>query len=342
MTTSATNGAELDGTGRRALRDAIDLARRAPSLHNAQPWSWQLGDGAAELSADRRRGVPVADPTGRELLLGCGAALHHVRVALAAAGWAATVTRLPDPDRPDVLARVELAGRQPAPEAATRLAAAIARRRTDRRPFAPQPLPIEVLDALRHAVEAEGRLLALLTDPDDRLELAVLSSKAQRIQSADPAYAAELATWTAARASQDGVPMGRVPHLTQPRHSDVVLREFESEERTGGAEVPAGVDEQPAWAILYSSGDTREEQLRTGEAMSAVMLTATDLGVAVGVQSQPVEVAVVRAEIDNRVLRHLGRAQLVLRLGRPDPAAPELPAGPRRSLADVLAGDGQP
>ncbi len=333
-----------------ALRAAIDLARYAPSLHNAQPWSWRVVGEVAELSADPARAVPVADPFGREMLLGCGAALHHARTALAADGWPVRVSHLPEPDRPDLIARIELADRQdveladrqdPDP-AATRLAEAITRRRTDRRPFAPEPLPEAVLQALRSAVqEEEGTYLALLTDAEDRIELAVLSARAERIQSADPAYDAELAAWTGDRPGRDGVPPSQVPHLSEPRHSDVVLRDFE-QDRPGQASVPAGVDEQPAWAILYTVGDGRQDQIRAGEAMSALMLTATDLGLATGVQSQPVEVAVVRAQIDGRLLNGLGHAQLVMRLGWPDPAAPDLPAAPRRPLDEVLHENPQP
>jgi hypothetical protein len=321
-----------------ALRAAIDLARYAPSLHNAQPWTWRISGAVAELRADTGRAVPVADPTGREMLLGCGAALHHARVALGGSGWRVKVSHLPDPGQPDLLARLELAGREEPDQFAARMAAAIRRRRTDRRPFAPEALPAQVLDALRSAADGEGGHLALLTNPDDRLELAVLSARAERIQGDDPAYKAELAAWTGARPGLDGVPPSQVPHLTEARHTDVVQRDFE-EAAPGEAPVPAGVDEQPAWAVLWTEGDSREHHLHVGEAMSAVWLTATDLGVAVGVQSQPVEVAGVRAQVDGRLLGSIGHAQLVMRLGRPDPAAAELPAAPRRPLDDVLRPD---
>jgi nitroreductase len=318
-----------------ALRAAIDLARYAPSLHNAQPWYWRIVGGSAELYADPTRAVPVADPFGREMLLGCGAALHHARIALAAAGWRVRVSHLPDAERPDLVARLELTGQDEPDMAAAKMAGAITRRRTDRRPFAPLPLPTRVLDALRQATEDQGAYLALLTDADDRIELAVLSARAVKIQTEDPAYEAELAAWTGERPGRDGVPPSHVPHLTEPRHSDVALRDFE-ETHPGAASTPAGVDEQPAWAVLYTDGDDREHHLRVGEAMSALMLTATDLGLATGVQSQPVEVAAVRAQIDGRLLNGLGHAQLAMRLGWPDPAAPDLPASPRRPLEEVL------
>ena len=64
------------------------LACRAPSLHNTQPWRWTFDGAGLHLFADRLRVVLSTDSTGREVLLSCGAVLDHLRVAMAAAGWA--------------------------------------------------------------------------------------------------------------------------------------------------------------------------------------------------------------------------------------------------------------
>ena len=57
-----------------ALR-VIELACRAPSVHNSQPWHWRVVDDATiELYADRRRQLQVSDPIGRNLALSCGVA----------------------------------------------------------------------------------------------------------------------------------------------------------------------------------------------------------------------------------------------------------------------------
>src|SRR5262249_57476205 len=129
-------------------------------------------------------GGRVAERRGGEGGLGGGAALHHLRVVLAARGWQATVTRLPDPAQPDLLARVEVTGKQDPDPAAERMAAAIPHRRTDRRPFAPQPLSADELDALRQATEGEDAYLPLATDPGDRIERAVRAPRADRTRGA--------------------------------------------------------------------------------------------------------------------------------------------------------------
>ncbi len=44
--------------------DALQLACRAPSLHNSQPWRWVATDDTVELFADPARLVRSADTTG--------------------------------------------------------------------------------------------------------------------------------------------------------------------------------------------------------------------------------------------------------------------------------------
>jgi nitroreductase len=321
-----------------ALRAAVDLARYAPSLHNAQPWAWRVSGEVAELSADPARALPVADPSGREMLLGCGAALHHARVALAAAGWSAQVTRLPDPEQPDLLARLRLAGRAEPDPAGAELVEAIRRRRTDRRPYADLEVSAAALATLRQAAESEHAYVSLVTSVDQRIELAVLAEQAARLQQADPAYLVELAAWTSPRSDGTGVPPAVVPRLTEPRHSDVPVRDF-TLARPGELPVPAAIDESPYWVVLYTENDGPLDRLRAGEAMSRVLLAATAAGLACGPQSQPVEVPRARTQLEARLLAGLGHAQLTVRIGWPDPAAAPLPAVPRRPLEDVLRTD---
>ena len=81
--------------GTEVISDAVRLACRAPSLHNSQPWSLAIEGDTVSLFADADRVVRAADSSGREALLACGALLDHFRVAMAAAGFAAKVDRLP-------------------------------------------------------------------------------------------------------------------------------------------------------------------------------------------------------------------------------------------------------
>ena len=114
------------------VRTVLALASRAPSVHNTQPWRWRVDEASLHLYADPDRQLPNIDPDSRDLMLSCGTALHHCVAAFAAVGWQSKVTRLPNPADPNHLAAIELSP-YPADAADIALAAAIPRRRTDRR-----------------------------------------------------------------------------------------------------------------------------------------------------------------------------------------------------------------
>jgi nitroreductase len=315
----------------------LALAVRAPSVHNTQPWRWVFGPAGLELYADRSRQLAAIDPDGRGLLVSCGAALYLAELGLAGQGWRVEVTRLPDPDQPDLLARLVPVERR-AVDAETRLlAAAAARRRSERRPFGPDPVPAALLDELRLLAEHDGGYAHVVTRPDERLDLAVVVSWADQLELDDEAYRAELARWVqpAAAGEREGVPVSAVPRLSagQERHTDVPLRDFEVGRR-GDLPVPAVVDESPAWLVLFSTADDAVARLRAGERFAQVSVAAERLGLASSATTQAVDLPGVRARL-RALMDWPDHPQMLLRVGWP-PAGDPVPETPRRSVAEVL------
>src|SRR5688572_25612079 len=87
---------------------ALEQARHAPSSLNTQPWIFQRVEASVQLRADHTRRLPIADPHGRELIISCGAALFHLRVAIREYGHAVQVLLLPDSLDADRLADVHV------------------------------------------------------------------------------------------------------------------------------------------------------------------------------------------------------------------------------------------
>jgi nitroreductase len=119
-------------------------------VHLYADWSRQLGDG---------------DSARRDVLLSCGAVLDHCIVALAALGWYPRVRRFPDPDDASHLALLELV-EQPASEGSIELAAAIPRRRADRRRYGAWSIPAGTLEFLH--IRAARRQVTLGVVPKSR------------------------------------------------------------------------------------------------------------------------------------------------------------------------------
>jgi nitroreductase len=315
------------------VRSVIALALRAPSIHNSQPWRWVIGDNSVHLFVDPYRHLPITDPDGRDLLLSCGAALHHLHVAFAAVGWATTVHRLPNPAQPDHLAAVECF-----PHAATAgniaSAAAIAHRRTDRRRFSSWTVPLPLLDALAQRAAAQGAILTWVADAQHRIELTAAITDAARQQAANPDYATELAAWAGRSfVATEGVPAANT--LAHPaRHGDTPMRAFPHGELIDPESWEGDAGEL---LVLATSSDDRMSQLRAGEALSAVLLAATELNLASCPLTQSLEVDTTRAVLRDQVLNDAACPQIVVRVGWAPVGSDPLPASPRRPLDDVLS-----
>ena len=286
-----------------ALAEAASAAGYAPSILNTQPWRWRLTAGTLELRLVPDRILRVTDPDGRLATLSCGVALHHARIALAAQGWHAAVTRMPPGGGSDLLARLHIEGRAPIDPASALHLRTVPLRHTDRRPVAGTPVDPADLAAIATAVRAQHTELHELR-PDQVIELAAAADHAQRSEAADPAWQTELAYWTGgSRPAGSGVPDTVIPERNT--QTTVPGRDFGHH---GELAVSAGHDKAAVFVMLYGLDDE-----------PAGWLTATELGVSVLPHSAPIEVIATRQAM-RAMIASVGYPYLVLRLGTTDPA----------------------
>ncbi|MBN9110795.1 MAG: NAD(P)H nitroreductase [Pseudonocardia sp.] len=318
----------LDLSPASTVRSAIDLACMAPSVHNSQPWRWLVGPHTVHLYADLRRWLPATDPDGRDMVISCGAALDHLRIALQASGHRPAVHRLPNPADGDHLAAVELRSNQYA-DADLSLVNAVPARRSDRRPYGSWPVPAAFVDELVAAGNGRGALVHLV-EPGERPAVVRAIREAEAVQSAQPGYDTELALWSGAVAGPDGVPAANL--LDDPAAGGPASRRFAPGSVTPA---PGRSDDAAELLIIATSSDDALSWLRAGEALSAIALRAVDLGLASCPLSAPLEVPATRVALRDGVLGGAAMPQVALRVGWPPPGS--LPRTPRRSLDDVIA-----
>ena len=316
----------VDTDPRKALLQAAEAARYAPSVHNTQPWTWVLHPDRLELHAATERQLSVQDPEAHMLLLSCGTALHHAETALDAAGWQHRVER----PAGDPLAVIRPGQHTGATPEALRRFEQLRLRYTDRRTVASTPLPADVLDALVAAAEGAGARLHLLPR-DQVIDLAVIVEHAQQAQTSDEALQRETAAWVGGdRAEGTGIPAADLP-AGRPR-TTVAERDFGT---TGTLPAGAGHDNAATYAVLYGPGDEPADWLRAGEALNALWLAATEHGAAVLPLSSPVEVPHTRHEL-RRLVGDIGDPYLVVRLGTLDPGQGRPAATPRLPTEQII------
>jgi hypothetical protein len=236
-------------------------------------------------------------------MISCGAALHHLQVAALAHGWIASVSRLPDPADPTLLADVRLtAGNRT--KAASEDLRALRERCTDRRRFTSWPMPDERLVLLANVATEWGGQAVALTDVAERFQVELLVARAVHLQAQDLAVVEE--------------------------QRDLLV--------TSGTHDPADdVQGGDGLVVLCANDDTPLAWLECGEGLSALWLRAVREGLSVVPLSQAIDVPETRAALQyGAALGGLVVPMLLVRVGWQAISRSQLEPTPRRPVEDVL------
>jgi hypothetical protein len=313
------------------IKRAVQLAGRAPSLHNSQPWRWVLRGRAIQLFVDPARAPMYTDTSGREALFGCGSALDHFRVAMASAGWRANVDRFPNPNNLHHLASIDFSPMEFVTDGHRRRADAIMLRRTDRLPFAPPSNWESVEETLRSTVGTDGVRVDVVPD-ELRPELAEASQLSQSLRLYDSSYHAELQNWTTDFDISAGIPRSSLISAAESDRVDVG-RNFPV---THNPERRSGLREDHSKIVVLSTfDDTHDNMLRCGEMLSAVLLDATMAGLATCTLTHITELPTGRQVLSTLIAQN-STPQLLVRIGRAPSVEDIPPPTPRRPVDEIF------
>jgi hypothetical protein len=317
-------------------RFVVEAAVHAPSVHNTQPWWFSTGEREISVHADVERRLPIADPNGREMMISCGAALFTARVALRYLGFVPHVSVLPDPDLPNLVARIRYGQQQTPPAEYERdLFSEIPRRRTHRGGFDAEPLPSSLISALRDDAARERVTLRIMADESQRGALAAVVEAADYALRLDAARVREQSRWSLPPGSRrrDGVPATAYPARPERTEPSFPSRDFAHGH--GWGLPPAGTGAVPRSAgvvcVLTTRADRPSDWVSAGQALQRVLLLTSSCGAAAALHSQPLEVPDLRDFIA-KVLCEGAYPQMIIRLGTTGQAA----ASVRRSVDEVL------
>ncbi|WP_426391267.1 Acg family FMN-binding oxidoreductase [Variovorax sp. R-27] len=339
---------------------AVAYAVTAPTAYNCQPWLVDLREpDAIVVYCDRERVQPESDPFGRQVVIGHGAFIELLVMALAQQGVQASVQLWPQGELigeprhwPHIpVARLRLAdGGVPDP-----LFAQVLRRRTPKQRFdLTRPVSADILQGLTSVVPVGGMVSSSGTVEMARvLPLRRLCAAAARVELATPGTAME------------NLQLLRIGPQEILEHRDgfsvndpalriaVALGQFSRsapapEDSPSFRQALQMFEDQAQTAMgfvwLSTRGNSRTEQIAAGRAHVRQQLRATDLGLGMHPMSQPLEefaeMAPCRAVAHDLLLgtarpgdRHSPTVQMMCRLGYP--MAP-VPAAPRRPLGDFM------
>jgi hypothetical protein len=262
------------------------------------------------------------------LYLSLGAAVFNLRVEAARLAYGAVVRTVLDRARPDLVAEVELTGGGAEAEQLHRLAPSIWLRRTNRQPYADQPLPAEVRRLLNLTAGLEGTELQWLDDESRRTWVNLATAEAGQEDDRSMARSQERRFWVGGERAVDGVPtsaLGPRPDRPEAPVRDLAATPVQVRRPS------ATFERQPQLAILATRRDGPAEWLRAGQAMERVLLEATASGLSTSLLNQAIEHDALRWLL-HEPLSVWTRPQAIIRFGY----GPAVPVTPRRPIAEVL------
>jgi hypothetical protein len=315
-------------SGEEQIAFLLRYATLAPSVRNTQPWAFRVTPFGVEVYADTTRRLPVIDPANRSLLMSVGAAVANLRVAAAHFGFETTVLYDDRSDDDAPVALVAVYETSAPDEKLARLFPAIKQRRTNRRIFTGEPLDAVSIQTLFDLTDEHSDTLRFVL-PYERWRAAELVELAERLQSGNAEFRAEVAEWIRTnddRAADgiciDGFGLSSAAAWLLRRIGPPALHARRSHTLTASASA----------LVVVTAEDDRVALLRAGEILERLLLTITSLGLQYSLMNQPVEIESLR----NRVWLLAGShhpPQAMVRIGRARPVARAMP---RRRLEAVL------
>lgn len=324
------------GAPEEKLRFLLNYAVLAPSSHNTQPWLWKIGGNEIELWADTSRAMTALDASGRELIMSCGAALHHLRLAIRAFGYADLISLLPEASQPHLMARVRLAKKVQASADDKLLFRSVAERHTNRQQFEDTELSHELMQVLQQEAAQEGAHLRFVQSPAERDQVIKLIEFGTLVQSHDADVRRDQADWIAPAHSRrrDGIPsraLGISDWLSFI--APFALRVLDVGETQADNEVRIASN-APLLVVLCTDEEGPKAWLAAGQALSRVLLRARAAEVSASFFSQPI--AVDKAWVQLRHALNLRSfPQLIFRLGLAK-NSDQISATPRRAIDEMM------
>ncbi|WP_068161522.1 nitroreductase family protein [Rhodococcus phenolicus] len=284
----------------------------APSIHDTQPWNLRLPGRSAELDERLEFAEPGLDPLRPDRLISCGTALANLELGMRVLGWRTRTTLLPDPERPEMIARVDAVEVRPPSGSDLRFYAAISHRRSHRESFARIPVAAATIADVMAAVdEVPGVHVRLLASDEAPVLAETLTYSAEEVRR-NPRYQREMFSWTS--------------HW-QPEGITEVVTDWDAGLDVGGAAgralVTTGVPDTTALAeaidresvlvFATATGDPLD-LIRVGIATERAWLAAVDARLSASVLTHPLRVEDSAERFADR-LALPGRPQLIMRIG---------------------------
>lgn len=289
----------------------LTAAVHAPSIHNTQPWRFEVHGPVVDVRLDEERTLPAADPAARAARIGIGAAVFNLRVAAAMLGRESRVAANPDPKYPEIAARIFLAARETPVPRLSSLYGELRRRHTYRGPLLDHAVSPKVLYRLDDAARDERAQLRWLGRPElTQLGTILRHTDADDLHDEDRLH--ERQRWIGGDRSDDGIhesALGPLP--ARPAFVRNLSAGFDSTHRS-----QAVYETHPAIAVLSTRDEHTTAWVQAGQALQRVLLVATSYDLTASFLNHVLERTAPRRQVRD-LISDRSWPQMVIRIGYP-------------------------
>ncbi len=312
-------------------RELVRLAALAASSHNTQPWKFRIGREYIEILPDFERRCPVVDPDDAHLFKSLGCAAENLVHAAAAHGYAAEANF--DAQAESVLIQLR-------PSSASRptdLSRAITVRQCTKTPYDGSPLANDQMRLLELAGQGSGVRTIFLTERKQIETVIEYVNQGNHAQLSDPAFRRELVSWIRfnpgdALRTGDGLAGRTTGQPALPAWLAKWIIGFVLTPKSQADADAKNIRSSSAVVIFVSRRDDKAAWVETGRLYERFALQAAALEIRNAFINQPVEVRLLRPQLESWLGLKGENALLVVRIGRAGLA----PYSLRRPVEDII------
>jgi hypothetical protein len=314
------------------IRELLEYARLAPSVHNAQPWRFVVNGDLISLAVAPERMLDSGDPTSRESWISFGICLEAILQAAKGLGMKATITQVQGASFDDVIATVQVTPttfeKQPA------VLDALKKRQTYRERMEPAEVPSDLIQRCEEAVkDLDGVSVFFMQDKPSIRQVGEYTFKAMSLALSSPDFRHELYhfvhyNWSPSRTGMHGYTQGEGSFGSIFGKLSIKLGLGLS---TKARHDQQRINDASALIFIGTNGDVPSFWLSAGRGYLRVALEVTKSGLAQGTLAAPIEAASFHEDIE-KMLGTSARLQTMLRIGK---AAHPVRSSPRLEVDDL-------
>ena len=307
----------------------VQLACRAASSHNTQPWQFQISAGEIEIRPDFSRRCPALDPLDHHLWVSLGCAAENIMLAAADQGLNPALSI------GNHAIRIHLG--EGAIQPASGLSRAIAHRQSTRCEYDRRPIPEAWLQTLCETARGDGVEASILLagPPRDAVENLILEASDSQFEQA--ALKKELLHWlrfneAEARASGDGLYSACSGNPTLPSWLGRLAFERFYTAESARSVLHRQLQSASGLIVLHAARHDWRQWIASGRCAQRLALQLTALGLKMAFVNQPIEVAASRTKLASALSLDGRHPDMLLRFGFANP----MPSSYRRPLPEVF------